>query len=498
MNDYFTGAPLRLADGPNLLIDDALIEDRWRLRREVHRPEKHLRNPVLVQDRPWEGDYFNVPVVLWDPGYGKYRMWYGAIRNADHLHHDVRRKYVLYAESDDGIHWEKPLFDLHPHGRHTRTNILYQGTYAGDPKRYGAVCDQVFIDAQDPDPARRYKMLSYEARPAGDGFQRGVSLAVSADGLRWQLAQDQAILDYQSDTSNNCVFDPQRGLWMLYVRPRVTHASGLQPDEPTPGFHPAGRHHSRRVAVMTSRDLVAWSYPRVCLYPDERDPPDYDATSVFRVGSHFIMLYTAMNDDTDGTKDVRVASSIDGFRWTRVASREPFIARGREGDFDHGQVMRISPTAPVREGNRISIYYLGATRGQHDWHGSTGVGLVTTQADRFVMQAAGDEPGWLTTREFVLEGNRLRLNLYGRKSKNLLRYLKAEVLRTPPPSGHHGFRAPVPGFTLAESDPLRENSVEALVTWNGNPDLGSLRGQRIHLRFELRNMGLFSFQVTGE
>ena len=46
---------------------------------------------------------------------------------------------------------------------------------------------------------------------------------------------------------------------------------------------------------MTSPDLVSWSYPRVVIYPDERDLPDYDHASVFRYGSHFLMLYAAMD-----------------------------------------------------------------------------------------------------------------------------------------------------------------------------------------------------------
>ena len=503
-NDYYRGVPLRIGTETQLLIDDAIVEDRWRLTRQIHRPEKHARNPVLVRDQPWEGDYFNVPVVLWDPAYGKYRMWYGALLNSDYLHHDVRRKYVLYAESDDGINWVKPRFDFFPFGEHKQTNIIYTGSFRSDPARYGVVCDQVMIDPEEKDPARRYKMITYEARPEGDKHRMGINLAVSPDGLRWTLATDQHILDYNSDTSNNCTYDPRQKLWLMYVRPRCVHASGLDPHTPTPGFHPAGRHHSRRVAVMTSPDFVNWSYPRTCLYPDERDVPDYDATSVFRCGSHFIMLYTAMDDDVDGRKDVRLASSADGFHWTRFHTREAFIPRGREGDFDAGQIMRISSAPPVRHGNRVLIYYLGAPTGQHDWHGSTGVGLVTTQPDRFVMQCAGDEPGWLITREFVLEGNRLRLNSFFRKSKDVVHSLKVEIVRHPSLGGHGGlgkpggFQPAFEGFSFADCDGVKENGTEALVKWKGNADLSALKGQNVYLRFELRNAGIFAFRTPNE
>ncbi|MBL9216823.1 MAG: hypothetical protein JNG83_15200 [Opitutaceae bacterium] len=502
---YYRGEPLRLGPGPYLLLDDALVEDRWRLTRRIHPPEKHSRNPLMVKDKPWEGDYFNVPVVIRDRAYGKYRMWYGGVLNADYRYHDVRRKYVMYAESDDGVNWVKPLFDFHPFKEHRRTNIIYQGEYPDDPTRYGAVADQVFIDENEPDPARRYKMISYQGRPVDGRWVRGVSLCVSPDGIRWKLGQDRHLLDYESDTSNNCTYDPRRKLWNLYVRPVAMHASGLISKAPTPGFHPDGRHHSRRVAVLTSPDFVNWSYPRTCLYPDERDAPDYDATSVFRCGSHFIMLYTAMNDDTDGCKDVKVASSFDGYHWTRHHSREPFIARGSAHEFDAGQILRISSAPPVREGTDMHIYYEGAKLGQHQWHGTMGYGVVSTKVDRFVMQHAGDEPGWLITREFILEGNRLRLNIFNPKTKHELHYLKAEIARHPPMGGHTaygkpgGFRPAFEGFSLADCDVIhRGNDTEALVTWKGKSDLSALRGQPVYVRFEMRNMGIFAFDTPNE
>ena len=45
---------------------------------------------------------------------------------------------------------------------------------------------------------------------------------------------------------------------------------------------------------------------------------------------------------------------------------------------------------------------------------------------------------------------------------------------------------------------LKDKPWEGDVTWGGNPDLGRLVGQPVHLRFELRDMGLFSFRVCLE
>ena len=54
-NDYIRGEPLRFGDQVQLLMDDHAVEDRWKLTRQVGKVLKHLRNPVVVRDKPWEG-----------------------------------------------------------------------------------------------------------------------------------------------------------------------------------------------------------------------------------------------------------------------------------------------------------------------------------------------------------------------------------------------------------------------------------------------------------
>ena len=52
---YFRGEPLRIGNQTQLLADDYVVEDRWKLVRTVGQAFKSLRNPVVVQDKPWEG-----------------------------------------------------------------------------------------------------------------------------------------------------------------------------------------------------------------------------------------------------------------------------------------------------------------------------------------------------------------------------------------------------------------------------------------------------------
>ena len=55
---------------------------------------------------------------------------------------------------------------------------------------------------------------------------------------------------------------------------------------------------------------------------------------------------------------------------------------------------------------------------------------------------------------------------------------------------------PYAGFSLDDSDELRGTTTDMPVTWNGSPDLSALAGKPVYLRFEIINMGLFSFRVT--
>lgn len=75
---YVMGEPLRIGQRRVLLIDDYMIEDRWGVQREATVPLKHPRNPVLVQDKPWDNPGYAASVLL-DRDARLFRMWYQAL-----------------------------------------------------------------------------------------------------------------------------------------------------------------------------------------------------------------------------------------------------------------------------------------------------------------------------------------------------------------------------------------------------------------------------------
>jgi hypothetical protein len=99
-----------------------------------------------------------------------------------------------------------------------------------------------------------------------------------------------------------------------------------------------------------------------------------------------------------------------------------------------------------------------------------------------VEQYADGTGGWLLTREFLLEGDALQINGRARGS------LTVELAEYPGQA--------IPGFSLADCDPITGDHPARIVTWRGgNSDLSALRGRPIYVRFHLKEAGLFSFAV---
>lgn len=490
IDDYYRGEPLRIGNETQLLVDDNVVEDRWKLERVLHHPLKCHVDPVIQRDRPWEGETLYAANVLWDDACGRYRMWYGNYSHGALESGEPWLYYIAYAESDDGLSWEKPLLDVCPYPGHAKTNIVYTGTHmqgTRDVPRHRIQLGDVVIDRSAPDPQRRYKMIALQGRVHSEsgGVLSGINLACSPDGIHWSLTGDRAILDYHSDCENHLVRDEANDRWLLYCRPTM-YSSGRSG---------RGRHHRRRVSVMTSPDLIEWSYPRMAFYPDEFDCPDFDHTRAFRYGNTFLMMYAAMEGDTTGRNEIRLASSSDGLHWQPYATREAFIPRGEPGAWDMGSVR---PTCrPVSCPDGLLIYYSGASVGQHE-EGTrlTGIGATLLRRDGFVEQRAGEETGYLLTKEFVLEGNRLEVNMASVKTGTYPnRGMRVEIVRHAPMGEHWKWSEACEGFGLDDCDPLTGRGEKQIVSWRGESDLSALKGQAVYVRFELRQAGLFSFRV---
>jgi len=482
MDAYFGGQPLEIGPGPHLFLDDCLVEDRWALTRTVNPPYRHLGNPILVADRPWEERPYR-PQVVYDEAIGRYRMYYQCFNGTNYWSRQGPSYYVCYAESDDGLSWTKPEQPDAPFGEHRATNMIS----VADDRGPRIQAPWVFRDHTQDDPAKAYSMIYNSG---------GLRLAHSADGIRWTPARPEPLFAYHSDTMNHVVWNDALGKWMLYMRPPM-FSSGRSEG-------PGRRHHRRRTAVSLSDDLLHWSVPRTVLYPDELDLPDFDATHVFRYRDQYIGLVTLLDSEQGGANEVMLATSRDGLRWERPLPRQVWVHRGQPGDFDAGCVSIGSD--PIRRGWDLWFYTTGFPEPQAVFDQEAGIGLMKLMADRFLsfeappaMAGADEEYGYLLTKEFIWRGRHLIINCRMKHGDSRTHGdLRAEIARRPDdasPAGRMG--QIVPGHSLDDCDLVRSNCPNQVVTWHGNPDLGALDGQPVYLRFRIRNGGLFSFAMEG-
>jgi hypothetical protein len=449
---------------------------------------------VVVQDTPWEGQIGGHPCVIYDDETGKHRIYYSVwnLTNYFNPQKGSPSYFVACAESEDGFNWTKPALKGFPYGKYERTNVVNIGV---DGKRADAA--QVMLNPDQTDRNKRF-MIVY--------LGGGVRLAYSPDGLHWDTVKEP-LLRYHSDFPNHLLYVPEAKLWYLYVRPFVrSNGRGEIPEGP--------RHTSRRLALMTSPDLRKWSPPRVVLYPDERDEPDYDSVYVFRRHGLFIGMYSQMQQEKrQSENDVYIATSRDGINWKRTWDRKPFLARGLPGSFDAGQIgWGLSP--PVQLGEEELIYYWATPEGQSQSYQEASIGIARMRKDRFIGIWAEDLTGYLLTKEFVLEGSKLVINcsalpkIYHPRSTIGIRveifegpeYImpgeQHDALGQVAPRANTIHEMPIPGFSMEDSDAIITDNTAHVVTWKGKSDLSALRGKKIFLRFKMRYAGLYSFQIA--
>ncbi len=120
---------------------------------------------------------------------------------------NLREGPVCYAESDDGLHWIKPHLGQVEWCGSRDNNIIRLTTLYNEGVH-------VIKDDEDPNPARRYKMV-YNDFAAERKFWT-IRTAVSPDGLHWS---EGPVLPYNGFLEQCLALPVQRHV--LYQRPDV-------------------------------------------------------------------------------------------------------------------------------------------------------------------------------------------------------------------------------------------------------------------------------------
>lgn len=419
---------------------------------------------VLRFDAPWEGRYSGYVTVFKDDKH--YRMYYRGLPEARRDGSDSET--TCYAESDDGIHWNKPELGLFSVNGSDRNNVVLAGHAP-----YSHNFAPFYNTRPDAPDAERYLAV------AGTK-STGLAAFASEDGLRWRMLEEGIIRDGAFDSQNVAFWSESEQSYVCYFR---TWSGG-------------GYDGYRWVSRSTSPDFIHWSEPEVMdagnappehIYTNQtlayyRAPHIYISLAArFMPGRRIVSSEVAaqlgvepgyFNDCSDNV----LMTSRGGAHYERCFM-EAFVRPGI--GLEHWTSRTNYPAwglAPTGE-HEMSFYI------QHSYGQPTArLDRYTLRVDGFASIRAGYDGGTFTTRPLLFKGDALYVNF----STSAAGGIRVALL--------DATGAPIPGFTGDDADELIGNMTDRIVRWNDNADVGALAGMPIRLRFIMKDADLYAVQ----
>ena len=524
-----TPQPIYIGRTPQLLVDNHVIEYVNFVTRVTHTPIKHPDNPIVKTDKPWEvTSYFrtNTWNVHWDERESIYKLWYedmgwdydefmrlersGEGRKDEEVaaiasYDATIDNRLLFAESEDGIHWTKPELDYRMVDG-MKTNICFGNEVDG---RIHACT--ILKDPFEDDDSQRYKAIYWNAFTGLEDSR--ISAAHSADGRKWTRYDRPFTIGQMADRQLGDVIiltaDEHTGMYYLDTRARAMQEPPMNPKHArVPGWGPAHFPHDpwrmakRRVFSSTSYDITNWPVLSEMLVPDDTDDvldDEFYGLVRFRVGDLWLGLMPIFHR-TYNTVDLHLLHSRDGFRWNRVNRGVPFIATSTDG---WDRFMAETCSQPIFLDDEIRIYYAGSDL-HHDWWmfgepegldvpeaqpgwngGETALGLATLRPEGFVSLTTDAREGVLGTHTFIGEGTSLIVNAKCSDKG----FLDVELTDANDDV--------VPGYERSSCDIFTGDSTAHVVSWRGRTELPSnVAANGTKLRFHSRYSDLYSFRIA--
>lgn len=441
------GEAVDIGSRRELFVDDFLIERRQRVTLALHKPE--ARDVAIVCDAPWEGNTSAYYTLLEDDGL--FRMYYRGSHFDEQTRKAAHREVACYAESRDGVSWQKPALGLFEFDGSKQNNIVW----------YGPEGTHNFTPFKDTNPAcsedARYKAVATGSTMLGGKKKSCLHAYKSADGVRWsRLTEEPVITDGAFDSQNLAFWDELRGEYRAYWRAFI---GGV-----------------RAIRTATSHDFIHWQDQADLQYGDAPQEHLYtNAVTPYARAPHlFIGFPTRYQPKTQQVEPVFM-SSRDGLLFRRWDEALIPITAPQDRDGNRSNYMtRGLLQLPGRDGE-LSVY---ATEAYYTGPGSR-VRRFAYRTDGFVSARADDAGGTLVTRPIRFSGSELSLNLVSRgRTRVELQTADGQAL---------------PGYTLADCQPITGDSIDQVVSWSGR-DLSSIAGRPVRLLFELKDADLFALQ----
>jgi len=441
--------------------------------------EKSERNPLFREDffadppKRWEARFDNVyPSVIYDEGEGLFKCWYKSFivdeasvatpltrRPQTRYTGGKREEGLLYATSNDGIHWKKPALGLIEFGGSRANNIVMRRA------THGIHAGGVLKDPRDPDPARRYKFIHRNPR-AGR-----MATCFSADGLRWSQPRLWPEHDAVGDTHNNAIWSPALDKYVCITR----------------GWSGGPYQGLRTVLRGESEDFLHWTEPVEVMRGGDAHDQIY-SMPIFQYAGLYIGLPAIFHKGDEkatdwDTVDTELAWSADSVNWRRICPGEAFIPRGGgsypDGEYDCGC---IYAAAPIVQGDRLLIYYGGSNGLHNNWRESS-LNLATLDIDRFAGLAPREQrqTALVMTTPLRLDADMITVNARIAAGGGI----RAALLDAAGSS--------LPGCTLEDCLPLKKSGISCQLQWKGQPQ-ACQPGQTRQLLFVLDDATLYAIK----
>ena len=481
--------PIAIGSRRELFVDDHLIASLREARRELQHPVP--REIALTHDAPWEGAGSGYHTVIKDGDL--FRLYYrGSPLGVVDGRLIAGPEVYCYAESRDGIHFQRPELGLHEHGGSTKNNIILTGI---GTHNFAPFLDQRLACP----PESRFKALG------GLPSEGGLFAFHSADGIRWsRMREEPVVTEGAFDSQNLAFWDPTAGVYRAYFR---TFTSGITTGKV---WKPAG---FRAIRTATSKDFLHWENQADLVYPQDALAEHLYTNQVapyFRA-PHLLIGFPTRYIERGWSDAMRalpqlaereqraaghlrygtalteglLMASRDGVhfqRWSEAFLR-PGPERPETWNYGHQFIAwHAVPTPSSLPGAEpeMSIY-----AGEGSWTGdSNALRRYTLRLDGFVSVTAPMSGGELLTKPLTFQGDQLQLNLATSAAGEIRVELQDEAGQ------------PIPGFTLDDCPPLFGDALARTVTWKQGADVSSLAGKTVRLRFLLRDADLFALQFV--
>jgi hypothetical protein len=482
--------PVQIGTRLEMFVDDAMIEAiTGYAALRLHRPA--MREIALRTDLPWEGNMCGGYKSTFRDG-DLFRMYYQAWNGA-YVEKDGKPTMaeapirIGYAESRDGVHWTRPSLGLFEFNGSTDNNITFIGF---GPETIGV---HGFAAMKDSNPACPSDSL-YKALGASNVWPYKLYAMKSADGLRWSMLQDEAVITEGAFDSQNVAFwDSERGEYRAYLR----DFSG---------------DFFRGIKTCTSRDFLNWTKPEWLEFPGAPAEQLYTNQVIpyFRA-PHLFVGFPARYIERKWSPTIEALPELE-HRKFRAAISERYGAAITDGQFmasRDGRIFKRWDEAFIRPGLRPTgswtygdcyqgwglIETASDIAGAPDelsmfvaegyWRGKgNAIRRYSLRMDGFVSLHAPLAGGALTTVPLTFAGDDLLLNISTSAGGSAAVELQS-------PDGR-----PIDGFALADCIPIIGDDLAFPVRWRGG-NVGALAGQSVRIRFVINDADLYSFRFAA-